>query len=240
MEIDGTIIDGYQAQPITPPQRAQNHGSYTCIVDYDHKPYSITWSGSPEYPDLMKFPNLEDVKVSPKQQSLHITKLWSDSNLLDYGSHASIRITDDEAFPILKLAHPDKQSIGLIQYEFKMLNRLAMLDVPVVAVCSQPLLDEGVICGYRMKMLFKLQLPDLRSRRDEVWDALCCLHSAGYCHGDISPSNIMKDGGGKITLVDFSFAGQLGSDAPLYIPSWVYANGVFDIETDTGAFERFM
>lgn len=40
----------------------------------------------------------------------------------------------------------------------------------------------------------------------------------GTCHGDVSPSNIMKNESGDITLPDFGFAGRIGGSIPLFLP----------------------
>jgi len=116
-----------------------------------HQPFSITWLGSPEYPDLITFPFLKNVEVSSVHQSYEIAAIWKDSTILDYGSHASIRITEHHRFPIMKLAHSNDLSIKLIQYEFDILVELAKLGLPVVEIDQQPVLDNGIACGYRIK-----------------------------------------------------------------------------------------
>lgn len=102
-----------EAKPITPPRSAGVRGSYRSIVDYNHQPFSIIWSGSPQYPDLADFPFFKNINVtvSPVHQSLEMAAIWRDSALLDYGSYASIRVTEHDPFPVLKLAHSDKLSV---------------------------------------------------------------------------------------------------------------------------------
>jgi tRNA A-37 threonylcarbamoyl transferase component Bud32 len=97
--------------------------------------------------------------------------------------------------------------------------------------------DNGIICGYRMQELFKLEPSEMHSRRHDIEHAVGQLHSAGICHGDITPSNIMKDQRGRITLIDFGFAGRVGSTVPSFIPSWVYTDGVFSVDIDLKAFD---
>jgi hypothetical protein len=229
----------YEAKPITPPQRAGIRGSYRCIVDYNHQPFSITWSGSPEYPDLTTFPFLKNVEISPVHQSYEIAAIWKDSTSLDYGSHASVRITEHHRFPILKLAHSDDQSIKLIQHEFAILVEIAKLGLPVVEIDQQPVLDNGIACGYRMKKLSRLDPSELQSRADDIKQTLDRLHSAGFSHGDFSPSNIMMDEDGHLVLIDFSFAGRVGSAVPSFFPSWTYTDGIYGIGSDIERFDRF-
>lgn len=229
-----------EAKPTTPPQDVGVRGAYECILDHNHKPFSIIWWGSPEYPDLATFPALENVEIPPVHQTPSMAVIWGCSTLLDYDSHASIRTTEHSRFPILKLAHSDTESIRLVQREFSMLVYLATLDLPAVEVDRTPIVDNGKICGYRMKELFKVEPSELESRRHEVKYALSRLHSAGVCHGDITPSNIMKDHRGRITLIDFGSTGKIGSKVPWFIPSWVYSGDAFSIDVDWKAFDRYM
>ncbi|KAI0873037.1 hypothetical protein GGS24DRAFT_410957 [Hypoxylon argillaceum] len=229
----------YEAKPLTPPQSTGSRESYYCILDYRHKPFTITWRGPPEYPDLIGFPALKNVEVASIDQSISIAAIWRDSILLDYGTYASIRTTKQFRFSILKLAHPDKHSIELIQHEFRILEVLSKLGLPIPDVDPQPILDHGTICGYRVRELFKLDLSELRSRSHEIEDALARLHSAGFCHGDISPSNIMKDDGDRIFLIDFSFAGRTGFAVPSCIPGWLYTARIFTVNDDMEAFDRY-
>lgn len=90
-----------------------------------------------------------------------------------------------------------------------------------------------------MKKLSKLEPSELRSRTDDIKHTLDRLHSAGFCHGDFSPSNIMKDEGGHIILIDLSFAGLLGSAVLSFFPSWLFADGIYSIESDLKALGRY-
>jgi RIO-like serine/threonine protein kinase len=159
--------------------------------------------------------------------------------IIDYGSHASIRITEHRRFSILKLAHSDELSIKLIQHEFDVLADLTKLGLPVVEFDQQPIWDDGVICGYRMKKLFKLEPSKFYSRNNDVMQTLDKFHSAGFSHGDFSPSNIMEDESGRIILIDFSFTGRLGCTVPSFFPKWVYTDGIYSISSDLERFGRF-
>lgn len=228
----------YEAKPITPPDSAGVPGSHRCVVDYDHKPFSITWTGSWDYPDLAGFPSLQNIEISPLHQTSEMAAIWRDSTLYEYGSYASVRITEHGRYPILKLAHSDEVSIKLIQHEFEVLAKLTKLGLPVVEFDQQPILDNGVICGYRMEKLSKVELSEFVSRAHDIKQALDRFHCAGFSHGDVSPSNVMtKDG--RIILIDLSFAGPLGSAVPSFFPDWVYTNGSFSMDTDLAQFGRF-
>ena len=114
-----------QAKPTTPPYGAK--GSYKCTVDYRGKPFSITWKGSPAYPELGGFPNLVDVDIAQIHQTPYMSAIWKTSTLLDYGAHALIRVAQHRSFPVLKLAHTDDESVKLIQHEVGILAELAPL-----------------------------------------------------------------------------------------------------------------
>lgn len=228
------------ASPITPPQATGSRGSYQCLVDYKHEPFFISWSGAQDYPDLSAFPAIDQGCVTSIQQTPAMAAIWRGSALLDYGSHASVRISDDDRFPVIKLAHPDDLSVELIQHELEALTSLSQLGYHVGDFDKQPIQDAGVICGFRMERLHKLEGSELHSRSDDIMEALSKLHSAGFCHGDLSPSNIMKDHNGTITLIDFSFTGRVGLAVPPYFPRWVYPDGIYDAECDIVALKRYI
>lgn len=109
----------------------------------------------------------------------------------------------DEQFPVLKLSHSDNLSLQLMQHELDALVALSILGFHVADFNKQPFQVTGITRGYRMKRLCKLEVAEMQSRGPEIREALCDLHSAGFCHGDLNPSNIMKDGNGRITIIDF-------------------------------------
>lgn len=90
----------------------------------------------------------------------------------------------------------------LIPHEFDILVELAKLGLPVVEIDQQPVLDNRMACGYRMKKLSKLEPSELRSRTNDIKQRLYRLHSAGFSHGDFSPSNTMMDEGSHLILID--------------------------------------
>jgi serine/threonine protein kinase len=114
------------------------------------------------------------------------------------------------------------------------------LGLPIPDIDPQPIVDGGRIHGYRMGLLAKLERCELRSREQDILCALSELHAAGFCHGDIVPGNIMKGRNDQIILIDFSFAGRIGSTVPPLIPDWVYAGGIFAAEDDLEAFHEFI
>lgn len=114
----------FEAKPTTPPKAAETRGSYRCTIDYNSTPFSIRWSGSSAYPDLATFPSFTNpnIEVSRILLGPELDTIWRRSKLHDYGSYASIRIIDDDSFPILKLAHPDDDlAIQLIEREINVL-----------------------------------------------------------------------------------------------------------------------
>lgn len=135
-----------------------------------------------------------------------------------YGSCASVRIQEDVCFPILKLAHSEKRFMQMVQYEFALLTSMARLDLPVVQIDQEPILENGEMCGFRMKRLYGICRSSLLERRSDVQDALRRLHSAGFCHGDIRGNNIMADEAGRIIFIDFGLGGRIGSDPPGFFP----------------------
>lgn len=207
-----------QAIAITLPQRAEVPGYRQIIVDYNRKPFSITWQRELRCPDLSRFPTFTDAIVSPISQTASMKELWAQSVPFGYGSCASVRLQDGVCFPMLKLAQSNTRFIEMIQREFALLTSMALLDLPVVQVDQQPILDNGEVCGCRMKRLSAMCRSTLISRRSDIQDALGRLHAAGFCHGDIRGDHIMEDEAGRIIFIDFGLGGRIGTDFPGFFP----------------------
>ncbi|KAF2089771.1 hypothetical protein K490DRAFT_71520 [Saccharata proteae CBS 121410] len=220
-----------RAEPVTPPQSTLSPKVYECNVEYKRKLYLVTWSGTLSYPDLSSFPNIQHATVSPVQQSPKMVALWKCSTTLAYGAHGLSNF-----FPILKLSHPDEESMELMNHEFKMLHILADLPlsvrIPVPRVSDQPVIDQDRICGYQMEELYSVGHNELRERSSEIDGALTVLHKAGFSHGDISQGNIMVDSHNRIVLTDFSYSGQLGAEIPKFIPKEWYRGSCFTVDID--------
>lgn len=133
----------------------------------------------------------------------------------------------------MKLTHSDELSCGLIQHEFKMLTELTSLGMPVPKSDPQPIVDNGVIIGYRMQELFKFDQSklDYRGRRKLLLHRFQ-LWRVDYVHGDMKASNIMQDIEGNFVFIDFSFTGKLDDIIPPCIPSWIYEDDRFTINPD--------
>ncbi|MFI4875870.1 MAG: serine/threonine-protein kinase [Blastopirellula sp. JB062] len=44
----------------------------------------------------------------------------------------------------------------------------------------------------------------------QIAEGLAAMHAAGWRHGDVKPENVIIDAGGRVTLIDFGFATQIG------------------------------
>jgi tRNA A-37 threonylcarbamoyl transferase component Bud32 len=112
------------------------------------------------------------------------------------------------------------------------------MSLPIPKVDEHPLLDDQGIFGYRLEYLFCLETNELLRRLPEVKKAVQQLHEAGFSHGDLSQSNIMKNKEGAIVLIDFGHAGKIGTQVPSSVPQWVYEDAVVTVEADKQALER--
>lgn len=189
-----------------------------------------------QYPDMVHFPNDPQYLSEKVHLSLEIAQAWSTSTLIGYGADATIRRVDVGPFRAVKLAHPTTDARARIQHEYEMIQQMASQSLPVPKSECQPLSDAQGVFGYRLEVLNPLTLSELECRQDEVKNAINLFHEAGFCHGDLSMSNIMKDMHGDIRLIDFGFAGRTGHPIPSWIPKWVYqASPVFTTTTDLRA-----
>ncbi|EGX87745.1 Protein kinase-like domain [Cordyceps militaris CM01] len=179
-------------------------------------------------------------KIAPLSLTPELDRIWKGSKHHDYGAHASIRTTNGNAFPIIKLAHPDDDiSIKLIEREFNVLTELKKLELPVVDFDEQPITCDGAIYGYRMKTLTKLEPGEMHTRWEDVKGVFSLLHHAGFCHGDFNPSNIMKADNDRLIIIDFSFSGRIGSPVPPFMPTWRFPTGEYCLDQDVAALKRY-
>lgn len=195
------------------------------------------------YPDLANFPSLQEgTTYEPVPLSPPLADLFASSTLLNYGVDGCIRCThsDTELLPIVKIALPRQISRSRIQHEIAMLQELKRCGIPLPAFDSTPLVDaEGGIFGYRMEKLFSLDFKALGAVKEELKEIVERLHKCGFSHGDLNPSNVMRDGRGRLVLIDTSFSGRIGEVVPGHVPEWQYEGGVFSTATDEEYLEKF-
>lgn len=234
-----------QARPISAPFTPDtNKDLSTCFIEFANKVYQIYWKEpSTQYPDLTNFPSLQkDTTSKPILLSPPIAKLFASSTLLNHGVDGCIRCThsDTEKLPIVKIALPRQISRARVQYEIAMLKEMKRCGIPVPEFDAMPLVDaEGGVFGYRMEKLFSLDFKNLGSVAEELREIVGRLHACGFSHGDLNPSNVMRDGRGRLVLIDTSFSGRIGEVVPSHVPSWQYEGSVFSTSTDEKYLKQF-
>lgn len=233
-----------QALPISAPFVSDtNKDLSTCFIEFANKIYQIYWKEpSTQYPNLSNFPSLQEgTTYKPILLTPPIAELFASSTLLNYGVDGCIRCTHDtEQLPIVKIALPRQISRARVQYEISMLKEMKRCGIPLPEFDSTPLMDaEGDIFGYRMEKLFPLDFKALGSVAKELREIVDRLHECGFSHGDLNPSNVMRDGRGRLVLIDLSFSGKIGEDIPGHVPEWQYEGGVFSTTTDEKYLEKF-
>ncbi|GAB7353736.1 hypothetical protein MBLNU459_g4133t1 [Dothideomycetes sp. NU459] len=211
-----------EAHPVSPPVGAETRGEYTCYVDYKYDLYSIYWSGSMQYPEMSGFPRDSKHRYVKVELTPEMSKVWSGSSLIGYGADAVVRCSHKGRYPVVKLAHPHNDARARIQHEHRMIQEMGRQQLPIPGCDDQPLSGDDGVFGYHIEPLFALTPRDLLKRQAEVREAVNALHNAGFCHGDLSISNIMQDRKGKVKFIDFGFAGKIGDQVPDFIPAWVY------------------
>ncbi|KFZ02471.1 hypothetical protein V500_00183 [Pseudogymnoascus sp. VKM F-4518 (FW-2643)] len=225
-------------QPITFPYPIDKSSAVN--VDFKGDEYLLRWDGDwKKLPDLTRFPSVDDAFVSLIPHSSNVHKLWTTSRLLKYGADSHIRALDycTDGFPICKVAINDRQR-RLLREEFAIVRHLSSNEVPVVRTHREPLVDEQGIFGFRMERLVDIDLANAAEYIHEIEKAIEEVHRGGVVHHDISPSNLMLNQEGFITVIDFGRAGYIGQEVPEVFRA--KENEIFSVDSDNNALKRII
>jgi serine/threonine protein kinase len=148
---------------------------------------------------------MKNLKVSESQYKI--------VELLGHGSHASVyrafRETEDAKIRMdvaIKVVHSDEYA-SILKNEFE---RLRQIRSPrCVSLLGWEPTEFGLalvlefVNGVNLNEISDLSSKDIEQIRTQVFEGLSDLSSAGLCHGDLSPQNILIDTSGQIKLIDF-------------------------------------
>jgi serine/threonine protein kinase len=202
------------AQPITFTYPTGT--SCTVNIDFEGKEYTVRWDGDWKVlPDLQYFPNVSNATVTLVPHTSSVNEIWATSQVLKFGADAHLRVLHSctDEFPICKVALDVRQR-RLLQEEFSILRQLSSQDVPVVRTHYQALVDEEGIFGFRMERLAAMDMKIAAKYIPQIRTAVNKIHKCGIVHHDLSPSNMMLNQKGFITLIDFGRAGYIGEEIP--------------------------
>ncbi|KAI7282545.1 hypothetical protein KC345_g3414 [Hortaea werneckii] len=120
-----------------------------------------------------------------------------------------------------------------------MLKKMRRHSLPVPIFDDNPMIDNEGIFGYRMEQLFSIDFSNTQAISDDLKTLVNQVHDSGFSHGDLHPSNVMRNGNGSLVLIDPSRGGPLGQEVPHYIPSYQYEGTVFSTTTDEEYLKRY-
>lgn len=112
-----------------------------------------------------------------------------------------------------------------------MLKEMKRRSLPVPSFGKEPLIDEEGIFGYRMELLLPIDLYDLEAVSEELGAIIDRVHGCELSHGDLNPSDIVRNASGDIVFIDPRFAGPIGQEIP-YDISLQHEGNVFCTTTD--------
>jgi serine/threonine-protein kinase len=168
----------------------------------------------------------------------------------------------------LKLLKPSRTSLDLTRRLLDEARMLAQVRHPNVAAVYGAAEQEGR-AGFWMELIHGVTLEDLLRLRGpqsaseaalvgrDLCRALAAVHGAGLVHGDVKTSNVMRETGGRIVLMDFGAGASQGRSSggsvmgtPLYtapelhagerpsVSSDIYSLGVLLFRLATSAYPR--
>ncbi|KAI5196070.1 hypothetical protein E4T38_08699 [Aureobasidium subglaciale] len=190
--------DLYQFASI--PDGAELAGQYTCMIDHLNTPYKITWTGSANYPDISQLPAEPNYDLKEVDLGEVMGRIWSVSTLVAFDSDAVVRCSHTGPYPIVKLAHTAGETRRRIEHEYRMIQEMRRTSsvLPIPRISDLPLSDDHRIFGYEMEHLTRLDLDERPERVSDIRKAAHQSHEAGFSHGDVSFSNVMKNKDGAI------------------------------------------
>ncbi|MBX7084689.1 MAG: serine/threonine protein kinase, partial [Nannocystaceae bacterium] len=135
-----------------------------------------------------------------------------------YRAH-DIRLDRDVALKFVRRRHGDETEAEAVAREAKVLARLSHPNiVPVFdleLVGRELVMAMELVEGHTLEqrliapMPWREALPIFR----QIGEALAAAHGQGIVHGDIKPGNIMIDEVGRVRVLDFGLARQMGVDS---------------------------
>lgn len=210
-------------------------------IEHEGHEYRVCWTGNwRDTPDLSYFPQV-DASVTFITHSREVEELWAKSFVLRCGADSHIRILNnkEDAFPVLKVGMDDRQR-RLICNEFSILCYLASHGCPVVRVHPDPLVDNEGIFGFMMEELFEIKVASGQIYTAQIASCIEQIHQKGVIHNDLSPSNLMKNKEGHVTLIDFGHAGYLGDQIPFDKRAPHSNSDRYSVEHDINALKRLL
>lgn len=227
------------AQPITSPYPVGK--SPAINIDFKGNEYLLCWDGDwRKTPDLTSFPLVDNASVTLIPHNERIKELWATSQVLAYGADSHIRVLHScgDEFSVCKVAINDRQR-RLLQEEFSILQHLTSKDIPIIRVHQEPLTDEQGIFGFRMERLSNIDINNAADYISEVAKAFKEVHRSGVVHHDISPSNIMLNHKGLVTIIDFGRARYIRQEVPsIKSVGKPKEKEIYSIESNNDSLER--
>jgi serine/threonine protein kinase len=180
--------------------------------------------------------------VTQVPHSPSVNEVWTRSEVLKFGADAHVRVFHScaDEFFVCKIALDTRHRL-LLHDEFSLLRDLSSHSVPVVRTHPQPLMDEDSIFGFRMERLVDINIDTTANYIPDIESAINSIHQCGIVLHDISPTNIMLNQQGRITIIDLGQAGYVGKMIP---PSKTIGikptAGVFSINADRLALDSII
>jgi hypothetical protein len=212
-------------------------GRLWTYVEFKDRLYHVSWHESTDRPDFDHFPNFENATIQELTTSREMRDLLAKSDTLDYGADAWIRTKDGL---IIKYAYPTQTSQARLRDEYRMLQYMSELSLPVPRLQGEPFTDADGIFAFGMERLYKWAPKDDQSAEEEMKRLMGLLHSSGICHNDLRQENVMQTKDGRTVMIDFGRSGRCGELVPWYSSSAGSIDQAFDFDTDRGILASYL
>lgn len=152
------------------------------------------------------FEVLDELKTNKdKSEKINIMKVLTSSKCPNYRER--FRLVDQEALALSKLEHPGIPKLITQPFTFTLKDSFSEIKCLVMEKIEGVTLDDYMLVN---KSLFSQSLA--LDWLQQLVDILDYIHSKGFIHQDIKPSNIMLKPDGQLVLIDFGALQEINEE----------------------------
>ncbi len=212
--------------------------SYYTFLEFERHLYRVYWTdiSKLQCPPLPDFPAMpEGVRLEKVHMDRAMQDLLQQSTTIGCGADAMVRILDTDASFVVKCAFPTATARARLRHEYRMLEFMRELPLPVPRIIGDVLKDDHGMFAFRLPRLDQWQSNVQKDLGTAMQELATQLHYYGICHNDLRKANLMQTQMSTPMLIDFGRSGIVGDPVPVYLKDGMPGDRVFGFEDDLEA-----